>query len=114
MARRIADRQKDGLVFRARLLKRGLAPGIPIHGIVRVLLQVRTLLADQMIRQLCSRVSCLSTVACRAARIVLTTGRGHPSNGFSDKQDQNCRRGGPMRKSLTRILSIWIVCVAVL
>ena len=47
----IADRQKNGLVFGTRFFERRLAPRIPVHRIVGVLLQVGTFLADQMIGQ---------------------------------------------------------------
>ena len=43
--------RKMGLSSRARLFERLLAPRIPVHRIVGVLLQVRALLADQMIGQ---------------------------------------------------------------
>ena len=40
VTRRIADREQDRLVGRARGLERGLAPGLPVHGVVRVLEKV--------------------------------------------------------------------------
>ena len=40
MAGRIADAEENRLVFDPRLCKRLIAPGEPIHGIVRVLEQV--------------------------------------------------------------------------
>ena len=41
VARRIADREKDRLVFAARPFERLLAPRIPVHGILCVLAEVR-------------------------------------------------------------------------
>ena len=41
VARRVADRQKDRLVLLPRPLERLVAPRIPVHGVVRVLQQVR-------------------------------------------------------------------------
>ena len=45
MAGGIADAQENRLVFRARLFKRLVAPREPVHGIVRVLEQIRRFLA---------------------------------------------------------------------
>jgi len=50
MAGRVADAQENGLVLLARFGERRLTPGKPIHGIVRVLEQIRGFLAGQMIR----------------------------------------------------------------
>jgi len=47
MAGGITNREKDRLVFAARLGKRFFAPGIPIDRIMRVLKQVRGLLMRQ-------------------------------------------------------------------
>ncbi len=49
MARRVADREEDGLVLAPRLLEGLVAPWIPVHGVMRMELQVRALLADQTI-----------------------------------------------------------------
>src|SRR5258708_7927099 len=49
MAGRIADRQENGLVLAARLPERFVAPRVPVHGIGRVLQQVRTALARQTV-----------------------------------------------------------------
>ncbi len=46
---RVADREENGFVFQSGFLKRLLAPRIPIHRIVRVLQQIRTLLFCQTI-----------------------------------------------------------------
>ena len=50
MAGRVADGQEDRLVLLARLGERLLAPRIPVHGIVRVLQQIRTRLVDETVR----------------------------------------------------------------
>jgi hypothetical protein len=49
MAGRVADAQKDRLVLRARPGKGLVAPGEPVHGIVRVLEQVGRFLARQAV-----------------------------------------------------------------
>jgi hypothetical protein len=49
MAGRIADAQKNGLVFPARPAERLVAPRIPIDRIMLVLQQVRRLLAREAI-----------------------------------------------------------------
>ena len=46
----VADAEKDGFILSLGLFKGLLAPGIPVHGIVRVLAQVRAGLALQMVR----------------------------------------------------------------
>ena len=50
VARGVADGQQDGLVLGARSLERLGAPGIPVHGVVRVLQEVGTRLAGETIR----------------------------------------------------------------
>ena len=45
----IADAQENGFVLRARLRKRLVVPREPVHGIVRVLEQIRRFLARQTI-----------------------------------------------------------------
>src|SRR6266478_6182961 len=50
MTRRVADREHDRFVFRLRARERIGPPSIPIHWVVCVLAQVRTLLVDQPIR----------------------------------------------------------------
>ena len=52
VAGRIADAQEDRLVFRARFCKRLVAPREPVHGIVRVLEQIRRFLARQAVGML--------------------------------------------------------------
>ena len=47
VARRVPDRKKDRLVFVARLRERGVAPGIPVDGILGVLEQVRAALGRE-------------------------------------------------------------------
>ncbi len=47
MAGRIADAQKDGFVLRARLGERFVAPRKPVHGIVRVLQEIRRFFAGE-------------------------------------------------------------------
>lgn len=47
MARRVADAQKYGLVFRAGPGKRFITPRMPIHGIVRVLQEIRGFLEGE-------------------------------------------------------------------
>ena len=49
MAGRVADRQQDRLVFGLGARQRLLTPRIPVHGIVRVLAQIRALLIDETI-----------------------------------------------------------------
>ena len=49
VAGRVADRQEDRLVLAAGALERLVAPGIPVHGVLGVLLQVRTGLAGETI-----------------------------------------------------------------
>ena len=49
MAGRIADAEKNRPVFHPRLFKRLIAPGEPIHGIVRVLEQVRRFFTRQAV-----------------------------------------------------------------
>ena len=47
VARAVADREKDGFVFLTRPLQRLLAPGVPVHGVVLVLEQIRARLIRQ-------------------------------------------------------------------
>ena len=49
VAGRVADRQEDRLVLAAGALERLVTPGIPVHGVAGVLLQVRTGLAGETI-----------------------------------------------------------------
>ena len=49
VARRIADRQQDGLVLAPRARQRFFAPRIPVHGVVRMLLKIRTRLRGESI-----------------------------------------------------------------
>ena len=42
VARRIADGQEDGLVLRIRSGKGFVAPGVPVHGVCRVLEKIWT------------------------------------------------------------------------
>jgi hypothetical protein len=49
MAGRVADVHQDGFVFFACSRQSLWAPGIPIHGVVRVLQEVRTLGMEQSI-----------------------------------------------------------------
>ena len=51
MARGITDGEEDGLVFVTGFFESLVAPRIPVHWIVRVLLKVRALLRNQMIGQ---------------------------------------------------------------
>ncbi len=46
----VADGKKDGLVLAARLIERLGAPGIPVHRVVGVLQQVRTLFVGKPVR----------------------------------------------------------------
>ena len=48
----IADGKKDRLVFAASFIESFVAPGVPVDGIVGVLLEVRAFLGDQMIGQI--------------------------------------------------------------
>ena len=53
VARRVTDRQEDRLVLAARArFERLVAPGIPVHGVPGVLLQVRAGLTGQTIAQI--------------------------------------------------------------
>src|SRR6516225_4125495 len=45
----VADTEQDGFVLLLRFLQRFFAPWIPIHGVVRVLKQVRTCLVDEAV-----------------------------------------------------------------
>ena len=54
VARRVADRQEDRLVLQPRASERLVAPRIPVHRVVRVLQEVRTLLGGQSIRHVSS------------------------------------------------------------
>jgi hypothetical protein len=49
VAGRIADAEKNRPVFNPRFFKRLIAPGEPIHGIVRVLEQVRRFFASKAV-----------------------------------------------------------------
>ena len=49
MAGAVANAQQDGLVFCTGPLQRLLTPGVPVHGIVGVLQQVRALFVLQVI-----------------------------------------------------------------
>ena len=49
VAGRVSDRQKDRLVFARGRFERLVAPGIPVHWIVRVLEEVGTLSAGQVV-----------------------------------------------------------------
>ena len=49
VAGRVADAEEDRLVFRARPGERLITPGEPVHGIVRVLEQVRRFFAHQAV-----------------------------------------------------------------
>ena len=51
VAGRVADGEKDRLVLAARARERLVAPGIPVHGVPGVLLQVRTRLGGETIGQ---------------------------------------------------------------
>ncbi len=51
VAGRVADRQKNGLVFLLGACQRRFAPGIPIDRILRVLQQVRAGLLGEVIAQ---------------------------------------------------------------
>src|ERR1044071_4818187 len=53
VTRGIADAEEYGFVFRLRFLKRLVSPWIPIHGIMRVLLKVRTGLVNEPISVRC-------------------------------------------------------------
>src|SRR5579884_322762 len=50
MASRIANRQKNRLVFLTRFLECCFAPGQPIHGVMRVLAQIRAFFMDERVR----------------------------------------------------------------
>jgi hypothetical protein len=50
VACRVRDRQEDRLVLGARLRERLVAPGIPVHRVAGVLLQVGALLAGETVR----------------------------------------------------------------
>jgi hypothetical protein len=49
VASRVADRKENRLVFRARLIESGLAPGQPVHRIVGVLTKIRAFLVNQRV-----------------------------------------------------------------
>jgi len=49
VAAAVADAEKDRLVFPSGLLERLLPPGVPIHGIVGVLLEVGRVFIDQSV-----------------------------------------------------------------
>jgi hypothetical protein len=49
MACGITDRDEERFAFTARLVERLVAPGKPVNGIVRVMLEVRALRVDQTI-----------------------------------------------------------------
>jgi hypothetical protein len=54
VAGRIADGEKDRLVFRPGTIQRLSAPGIPIHGIVGVLKEIRALFLEEAVRHVYS------------------------------------------------------------
>src|SRR5882724_13487642 len=59
MARGITDGEKDGFVFVTGFFKSLVAPRIPVHWIMGVLLKIRALLRNQMIGQMDFLVSSL-------------------------------------------------------
>ena len=59
----IADRKEDRLRLGARALSSLVAPGVPVHRVVRVLQEVRALLEDQPIRVARFAVHALDTDA---------------------------------------------------
>ncbi len=61
----VADGKKDGLVFAARFIKSFVTPGIPVDGIMGVLLQVWAFLGDQMVYQSFSFLDRSLTVTAR-------------------------------------------------
>src|SRR5262249_48376342 len=61
MTGEIADREKDWLVLLAGLLKSLIAPRIPIHRIVRMEQEIRTLRVNQSVRVAVNRRIRLST-----------------------------------------------------
>jgi hypothetical protein len=50
VARGIADTKKNWLILASSALQGFLAPGVPVYGIVRVLLQIRGGFVDQVVR----------------------------------------------------------------
>ena len=75
MAGRVADRQEDRLVLAPRTLERLVAPGIPVHRVAGVLLQVGTRLTGETIAQIAHTQRVATSYAAKTASRLTSTAR---------------------------------------
>src|SRR5688572_23641448 len=102
VARGIADRKQDGLARLPSFLERFVVPGLPVNGVVRVLLEIRARLFAQSIFHAATmhlprqRIEGTSAVARHAFRPACgwwrSLGRGYTSRRFTRTGGDGCLR----------------------